>query len=236
MRKIERDIAYAFFITALFFGGCHSSFPTDLLPAVPDAEAVGIVHVVREGETLFSICQLYGADEQEVAEMNGIVTSGRVAVGQEIFIPDVSGPVSKSAQTKVPNGGERSVQQYHGEFIWPVAGVVTSTFGIRAGRRHDGIDIAAPEGTEIRASAKGVVLFSGAQGGYGNLLILRHENGTITVYAHNKINLASEDDRVEQGQVIAKIGTTGRTTGPHVHFEIRTGKNPRNPMFFLPKP
>jgi murein DD-endopeptidase MepM/ murein hydrolase activator NlpD len=80
------------------------------------------------------------------------------------------------------------------------------------------------------------VVFAGEQGGYGNLLILSHENRMITIYAHNRVNLVKEGDSVTRGQVIAEVGQTGRATGPHVHFEIREGKKARNPMFFLPRP
>ncbi len=205
---------------------------------MPDAEAVGVYHRVQRGETLWSICRRYGADLQEVAEMNGIEDPSSIRPGQRIFIPDVSGPAAGAgAETIVPQSGERKqVRRYTGRFIWPVKGTITSRFGIRGHRRHDGIDIAAPEGTPIVAAAAGKVLFAGNQGtGYGNLVIIHHEGDMITVYAHCSQILVAEGQRVRQGQEIATVGSTGRSTGPHLHFEIRKRTKPRNPLFFLPK-
>ncbi len=216
--------------------GCSSPV-SRLLGPVPDAEVEGVYHEVRQGETLLSICRAYGADLQEVAEINGIEDPSSIRVGDRVFIPDVTAPRSTRPSEIHPpeTTGDISVQKFPGEFIWPVDGVVTSRFGIRWGKRHDGIDIAAPEGTPVLAAAAGTVLFSGAEGGYGKLIILQHEKNMITIYAHNRELLVRESDTVRQGQKIAEVGQTGRATGPHVHFEIREGRTPRNPLFFLPK-
>jgi murein DD-endopeptidase MepM/ murein hydrolase activator NlpD len=124
---------------------------------------------------------------------------------------------------------------------WPLrnGGVVTSKFGFRrhpiTGRRsmHMGIDIAAKRGTEIVAMADGLVIFSGRKSGYGNIVELRHPNGLETRYAHNERNLVREGDLIKKGQVIAKLGSTGRSTGPHVHFEVRKNGEAVNPMRYL---
>ena len=106
---------------------------------------------------------------------------------------------------------------------------------MRKGRPHDGIDITAPEGAPVRAAASGRVIFSSDEiKSYGNLIIIKHEGRFSTVYAHNQKNLVKEGDFVEKGQTIAKVGRTGRATAPHLHFEVRHGKKPRNPVFFLP--
>lgn len=120
-------------------------------------------------------------------------------------------------------------------FIWPARGVLTSGFGPRWGRMHRGIDIAAPVGTPIYAAAAGVVTYSQwNDGGYGNLVEIRHADGTLTLYAHNHRNLVRVGQYVEQGQQIAEMGSTGRSTGPHVHFEIHPpGRGAVNPMIFL---
>jgi murein DD-endopeptidase MepM/ murein hydrolase activator NlpD len=202
---------------------------------VPDAEAVGVFHQVKPGETLFSICKAYKADLQEVAEINDISDADQLQAGQKVFIPDVE---AAAAEEKPPPTEEKKVaiKKWTGQFTWPVEGVLTSKFGVRDGRRHDGIDIGAPEGTEIRAAADGTVLYSGdQQTGYGNLIIISHTKDMITVYAHNRENLVKENDEVKRGQVIGKVGRTGRATGPHLHFEIRKRTKPRNPLFFLPK-
>jgi murein DD-endopeptidase MepM/ murein hydrolase activator NlpD len=194
---------------------------------------VGVVHQVRAGETLWAICRAHGADPQEVAEVNGLSDPNHLAVGQRLFIPDASGPAQAVAGPEPP---EAVVTTQPGRFAWPVDGVLTSRFGLRRGRRHDGIDLAAPEGTPIRAAARGEVLYAGDQSGYGLIVILRHADNFITVYAHNAENLVREGQKVDQGQEIARVGRTGRTTGPHLHFEVREGTRPRNPLFFLPRP
>jgi lipoprotein NlpD len=210
----------------------------EFLSPVPDAEAIGIYHEVQKGDTLMSICRLYSADLQEVAELNDITETSHIQIGQKIFIPDVAGPMPEvgeevSEPAPVPEG-PRHIDTWEGEFIWPIEGTLTSTFGVRKGKRHDGIDIAAPLGTEIHVAADGTVLFAGNhRDGYGNLVIVKHKNNLVTVYAHTQKYFVKEGDEVKRGQVIAKVGRTGRANGPHVHFEIREGVKPRNPMFFL---
>ncbi len=120
-------------------------------------------------------------------------------------------------------------------FVWPVKGPVTSWFGVRHGRRHDGIDIAAPKGTPIRAAEKGKVIYSDNKiSGYGNLIIIEHAGGFHTVYAHNARNRVEVDEKVNKWQVIGEVGATGRATGPHLHFEIRKGRRAVDPMKYLP--
>lgn len=124
---------------------------------------------------------------------------------------------------------------------WPLraGGVITSSFGMRrhpiSGRRsmHKGIDIAAKHGTDIVATADGVVIFAGRKTGYGKIVEIRHADGLETRYAHNSRNLVSKGDLVSKGQVIAKLGSTGRSTGPHVHFEVRRGGEAIDPMRYL---
>ncbi len=117
---------------------------------------------------------------------------------------------------------------------WPLKGVLYGRFGVRAGRRHDGIDIAAPEGTSVGAAAAGTVIYAGEQAGYGSIVIVRHDGGLVTLYAHASRLLVEEGAHVRRGEPIAKVGQTGRTTGPHLHFEVRDGTRPKNPLLFLP--
>lgn len=124
-----------------------------------------------------------------------------------------------------------------GTYIWPVNGKVTSTTGKRtllgSTGYHSGLDIAVPYGTEVKASDGGTVTFSGWKGNYGNLVIITHDNGTQTYYAHNSELLVSKGDKVYQGQAIAKAGSTGRSTGSHCHFEVRVNGKTMNPYDYL---
>ncbi|MGB5735937.1 MAG: M23 family metallopeptidase [Thiohalocapsa sp.] len=136
---------------------------------------------------------------------------------------------------------ERDLKSHSVPEGWPLVsgGVVTSKFGYRrhpiTGRRslHMGIDIAAKRGSDIVAMADGLVIFSGRKSGYGNIVEVRHANGLETRYAHNQRNLAKEGDLVRKGEVIAKLGSTGRSTGPHVHFEVRRNGEAVDPMRYL---
>lgn len=120
-------------------------------------------------------------------------------------------------------------------YIWPAAGTITSGYGYRWGRLHRGIDIAGPVGTPILAAGSGEVISAGWSGGYGKLVKLKHRDGSVTYYAHNSRILVGKGQQVRQGQQIAALGNTGRSTGPHLHFEIHTGKGSVNPLALLPK-
>ena len=118
-------------------------------------------------------------------------------------------------------------------YIWPTQGILTSGYGWRWGRMHRGIDIAAPIGTPIVAAASGEVINVGWQSGYGNVIKLKHLDGSVTVYGHNHKNLVIHGQKVEQGEQIAEMGNTGRSTGPHLHFEIRLEDTAINPLALL---
>ncbi len=122
-------------------------------------------------------------------------------------------------------------------YIWPAKGVVTSPFGWRWGRMHKGIDIAGPVGTPVFAAAPGVVVTAGwTSGGYGNLVDIQHADGSLTRYAHNYRILVQVGQRVEQGQEISEMGSTGYSTGPHCHFEVHpSGHGAVNPIAYLPR-
>ena len=118
--------------------------------------------------------------------------------------------------------------------IWPVRGPVTSGFGMRDGANHDGIDISVTRGTKIRAAEAGRVLHSDNDlAGYGNLIILKHKGSLSSVYAHNRKNLVKAGQFVEKGQVIAEVGRTGRTSAPHLHFEVRRSGTAVDPLEYL---
>ena len=117
-------------------------------------------------------------------------------------------------------------------FMWPVSGPVVSGFGMRWGRMHEGVDIAAGYGTPIHAAASGTVIYAGWMGGYGNLIIIDHGNGLATAYGHQS-SFAVGGGPVSQGQVIGYVGCTGHCFGPHVHFEVRVNGSPVDPLGYL---
>jgi murein DD-endopeptidase MepM/ murein hydrolase activator NlpD len=217
----------------------------------------GVVHVVGRGETVWRIARAYGIDAGDLMETNGIADARSVAVGTELFVPGASRVVEVSAApadaetasapapaeratrpavspSPPPPGPARARPSGEPPLEWPLQGVLYGRYGVRAGKRHDGIDISAPEGTPVVAAAAGTVLHAGEQAGYGQIVILQHEGGLLTLYAHNSRLLVAQGERVRQGQPIARVGQTGRTSGPHLHFEVREGTRPKNPLLFLP--
>jgi murein DD-endopeptidase MepM/ murein hydrolase activator NlpD len=138
----------------------------------------------------------------------------------------------QSAQAAAPVRAPTSAPSSSG-FIWPVHGILTSGYGWRWGRLHAGIDIAVGSGTPVVASASGTVIVAGWMGGYGNLVVIDHGNGIATAYGHNSSIAAGAGQYVAQGQLIAYSGNTGHSTGPHVHFEVRVGGVPVDPLGYL---
>jgi len=129
--------------------------------------------------------------------------------------------------------GAPSVPPPSGGFMWPVQGPVTSPFGWRWGRMHEGIDIGAPAGAPVVASAAGTVIYAGELGGYGNLVVVDHGGGLATGYAHMSAIGVSSDQQVAQGEVVGLVGSTGHSTGPHLHFEVRVNGAPADPLGYL---
>jgi len=215
-------------------------FPLGSGDAHVEPELVGTTHVVQKGETLYRIARTYGIDPRELMEANGISDPKTLAPGQELFVPGAPHPLDVASlpagaasapepdPTLLPRKGGNATLQ------WPLKGVLYRGFGVKQGQRHDGIDLSAPEGTLVRAAASGEVIYTGNQSGYGTIVILRHPGSLITLYAHNSAVLVKDGDRVESGTPIAKVGQTGRTTGPHLHFEVREGTRPRDPLPYLP--
>jgi lipoprotein NlpD len=155
-----------------------------------------------------------------------------------IFNGKPSHPVAKGPRPGKPPEKHRdqpAPEETQGFFAWPIQAPVSSPYGMRGGRFHDGIDIDGDSGEEVAASAAGTVVYSGKLGGYGNLIVIRHTNGFFTAYAHNKKNLVKKGRAVDQGQVIAQVGSTGHATGAHLHFEIRDPKGTYDPLAILPK-
>ncbi|MBI2026475.1 MAG: M23 family metallopeptidase [Deltaproteobacteria bacterium] len=149
--------------------------------------------------------------------------------GQHAFIPVMTREVFLATKGKHYFAPKR-------QFMWPVLGIVSSKFGKRWGRMHEGIDISAPEGTPIRSSQSGIVIYSGNEvSGYGNLIVISHKSGYVSVYGHNKSNLVKKGDAVREGQIIARVGKSGKSTGHHLHFELRKNNIAMNPLNQLKK-
>ncbi len=175
-----------------------------------------------------SIAAKYSVSRLEIQKANGIYDPRDLDVGMRIVIPG-------SRKKIVPPAIKP--QKYVGRsinLIWPSKGIISSGYGKRHGRMHSGIDITRDGGRDIKAAASGVVEFSGSQKGYGKTIIINHGKGIRTLYAHNEKLYVKKGIRVKQGTIIAKMGSTGTSSGIHLHFEVRINKKTENPLRFLP--
>jgi murein DD-endopeptidase MepM/ murein hydrolase activator NlpD len=233
LRWISRaSIAFALAVSIALAGCGDSSPPSTYIPAVSQRP---VTHVVRSGETVYHIANEYGVSAGRLMTANGLSDPRELRVGQILTIPGAyrTAAIGNASSGVHRYAGERASRQ----FLWPVQqGVVSSGFGIRNGAMHSGVDIAAPVGTPVLAADSGVVIFSGTLHGYGNTVIIRHDDGYATVYGHNERNLVSEGAQVVRGQEIGAIGRTGRTTGANLHFEVRRDNVAQNPLAYLPEP
>ena len=221
------------------------------LPPPPPATTVSTV--VRLGDTLLKIAQRYGLTMGELLQLNPGLETARLVVGSQVQVvrsaPGRSrmllglAPVGSGGLSwpELPSFGndQRPTSPYlrgNSALIWPAQGTFTSGYGWRWGRMHRGIDIANNVGTPIVAAARGRVSFAGwHEGGYGYFVEITHEDGSRTRYGHNSNLLVREGQQVDQGQVISQMGSTGRSTGPHLHFEVLPpGEGAMNPLQFLP--
>ncbi len=209
------------------------------------------VYQVRPGDTLYSIARRHGLDYHDLARRNRLHPPYTIYAGQRLYIHGWAPRPSYMPLPKPKKHAHHATRTHHHHashkhgrkhgsggtvhLIWPVHGPVTSGFGRRHGRPHDGIDIGAPENTPVRAAAAGEVVYASHRlTGYGNLIIIRHTRDMFTAYAHNRVNLVRPGQHVKQGQIIARVGHTGRASGPHLHFEVRRGPTPVNPLYYLP--
>ena len=220
----------------LSVGGCTRHVVSPERPSPPPGMK-GVYHVVERHQTFYRICKTYGVDLKRVASLNGIPDPSKIETGQRIFIPGAKKvlKVEIYIDDVAAEQGEKAKIVYKKlDFIWPVEGKITCVFEGAESKRHQGIDIACPIGTPIKASNTGTVIYSNNTiKGYGNLIIIRHSEEYVTVYAHNQVNLVEERTWVEKGQIVGKVGQTGNASGPHLHFEIRKNNKAMDPMLFL---
>jgi len=186
---------------------------------------------VSSPQQVKKVAQTYGVTMDELKAAN----PDKKFSNEWIFIPSKVGILYFLRDTYV-------IEDYRhlgkGRFMWPVPQFykVSSHFGPRGRKHHDGIDIPAPKGTPIVASDSGLVIYAdNGIRGYGNMIVIAHTDGVYTVYAHNRTNKVSKGEKVKRGELIAEVGNTGRSTGPHLHFEIRVKNSVRNPAQYLSK-
>jgi len=212
-------------------------------PPAARPEPLGQWYVVQQGETLSEIAQRSGVPEEDLLEVNGFKSAADAVPGKMLFVlfgpghhPEAppAAPATPVATPEAPAPAAPAGKQ--ARFRWPVdAPRVTSVFGSRWGRPHEGIDLQAAIGTPVYAAEEGEVVYAGNRvRGYGNMVVLKHGDALLTVYAHNSVLLVKVGQHVSSGQRIALSGQSGHATGPHVHFEVRRDQVPRDPLQFLP--
>lgn len=167
----------------------------------------------------------------EQTKLEDLIRQRQAAVEAARRAREAAGQAAGNGLSRLPRAGSGVSPS---GFIWPVQGPVTSGYGPRWGRMHTGIDVAAPSGTPLRAAKAGEVIYAGWLGGYGNTVLLDHGEGVATLYGHQSRIAATEGQVLNQGDVLGFVGTTGHSTGNHLHFEIRVDTKPRNPRPYLP--
>jgi len=186
----------------------------------------GISYTIKKGDSISTIAKKYKTDVNDILNYNDITISSPLTVGETILIPDAELSASDIAGSNSSSQvSKNSYPSYSGYYTRPISGGRKSQ-GLHG---NNGVDLAAPIGTPIVASAQGTVIISKSSswnGGYGNYVVISHPNKTQTLYSHMSTVAVSVGEQVAQGETIGYIGMTGRTTGPHVHFEIRGAKNP----------
>lgn len=194
--------------------------PGDTLVILP---ITGVRHVVKKGDTIASIAKKYTGDIDDILAYNQLASATDIVVGDTVVIPD--GTIAPAPTKTASKGGSAVSGGGSAGFIHPVPGAVRSQ-GIHG---YNGVDLAAPVGTPALASASGEVIVargSGWNGGYGAYVVVKHANGTQTLYAHLSSVAVSMGQKVSAGQKIGGVGNTGRSTGSHLHFEVRGARNP----------
>jgi len=222
--------------------GCTPSTtgrPASSLPA--HRPLPGRWHRVVEGERVASVARHHNVPIADVEEINGVDRRDLLRVGRLLFLPHAKTPTAPTSQPAVgtvsqPTSAKQLLKS--GKLGWPVkGGKLSSRFGKRGRRIHEGIDIAAAAGTAVLAAEAGEVIYVGdAIKGYGHMVIVRHAGKLVTVYAHNQRNHVREGKRVRRGEVIAEVGRSGRASGYHLHFEVRIGEKPVDPLPLLKRP
>lgn len=190
---------------------------------------VGGTYIVKRGDTVYGVSRANGITMNDLVRINGLQQPYALNVGQQLKLPGRSenNQILVAIAPPPPISGKG--------FMWPVSGTVISNYGPKqAGYHNDGVNIRAPMGSSVYASESGVVVHaSNKLRGYGNLILIKHDNGWVTAYAHNDSLLVKKGDQVVRGQVVAYVGSTGRVDSPQLHFEMRKGSRAVNPTLYL---
>ena len=233
-----------------------------LFPAPPAiAKKIGVYHPVSKGVTLYRISEAYKISIAKLMAANKLVSPSALKVGSKIFIPgaktvlkvEPSVPLSPKEKIELerslenkekPDPAELPSEAVHEkppwvgkelDILWPIQGKINSPYGPRGKKFHGGIDIASPFYQEVKAAMDGeVILARNSRTGYGQIVVLRHDLGFTTIYGHMNVIIAKEGESVRQGQAIGGVGSTGKSTGPHLHFEVRHDGRHLDPLPLLP--
>lgn len=193
--------------------------------------ATGSTYIVKKGDTVYGLSRINNILMSELTRINSLRRPFALKVGQKLKLPGRE--ESKRQVTRVASLAPPKISGKG--FMWPLQGKVLSNYGPKqAGYHNDGINIAAPMGSSVRASDSGIVVHaSNKLKGYGNLILIKHQNGWVTAYAHTDQMLVSKGEKVNRGQVVAKVGSSGRVSRPQLHFEMRKGSRAVNPALYL---
>lgn len=213
-----------------------------------------VTHQVQKGQTLYRIAKTYDVSVDELMDANRIDDPRDLKIGELLYVPgarvrrdvtpfdspepEAQARVAVTNATVAPEKEKRQsrvapVGRGNGSLDWPLRGVLYARFGKKGKELHDGIDLAAPAGLPVKTAAPGTVIFAGDQKGYGLIVIVEHDSGLITLYAHNRDLRVKTGQKIRDGQVVATVGDSGRTSGPHLHFEVRKDGHPVDPLEFL---
>ncbi len=183
---------------------------------------------LKKGDTIDNVAQKFSLDPLEIQRENQIYDTDDVTIGMKIFIPGVR--KIESEKTEVGRITRRSDAS---PMVWPSQGTLSSGYGMRHGRMHQGVDLTRDKGKDIVAAGSGTIKFAGNKEGFGKTIIIDHGNGLSTLYAHSEKLYVSKGEKVKQGKLISKMGSTGKSTGIHLHFEIHKNGIPQNPLRYL---
>ena len=216
-------------------------------------------HIVNKGDTLYNISKRYNVDMSSLSRTNKLQVPYSLKIGQKLLLPGevVSKPKASHYVANTPKATSKwqkkqsfknessvkysssysaPIKKRNSKFAWPVNGKVISKFGVIAkGRNNDGINIKAPLGTTVKAADNGTIAYAGNElKGFGNLILIKHTGGWITAYAHNDRLTVKKGQKVNKGDKIATVGSSGGVSSPQLHFEVRAGKRAVNPLIYLP--